>query len=1544
MGGFSLLFSFVLFVQGAGAAYITLGADGAPYDINESIHFNGTIVSDTNNSDINFYVTDSNGNTLAAKTTYLGDRNSNFSIDANFPDAGDYNAFVVDLNHGVSTKMAFGINSFSDINMAFVSHLPPFNKGNSESIIVKFQALTTAGAPVNKVVRVDLVSPSGTILDTNADANANGLDNITFSSANATEGMNFISINSGFRTFPVPVGSFRVFADVLDDQNNPSEFFGRNKTAMVRVKLTNFDGNVPVTATSVSATATSPSGSSSTLTCAASGATNYCPYAIASNASAGSYTVSVTASYAGSSQTATRQFSVKTYSLDVSGEKFSRGFGGGAEKMPSVYPTNNDINLNVYVKNGSTGSFLTGSDLNNAFCSGGTIHYKIKNITVKDFNAVADANTYWLNTTDTNSYCIATLRTPSSSGTYKIVAFADVNGEHIEDGTILLVQNYLIFMNPVNPLTYDPSSPSGSFTFFEGQSVGFRPNYIDLNGTSSPKITSVNGAKLFTSTGTTDINSQMAYWRSDLNIVEIDFNSMTGIQGGFIPLAIIVDVNRDNNTNTDRAVTAFAAFKLSVFTVSVQTVDVNRAAKSSQMGPPAYKPDENVYLKVTATDGAGSAIAGASATVAELQNVDKWTSISSDANVVTDSNGVALLNLGKIGNANGSGGYFGSVRVTKPSGSTDTGEAFFMVKNFDVFGQPVSLTGGPECGFKQAILTDENVTLLLRAFEPGEFMGMGKDVNVFVPRTGAVYANYFGSPTKPQFPPAIVSVNYTISDMNCYAFGGGLPQVQDMNVLVISPASGKWQPGFYDFSINVTGTSGAFNGLSEVGRGFAQVQSFLFTAQQNGGSQFNLPTASPGSFFTVDLNTQGASRVFVKAALVDPEGQQKMEDETGEENDLNISLNSGASITSCASAGANCARFVDLNRDTNSSILDANTVKVWIPSNVKLQNYSLQLTAIDSSRNSSKAEIYMNMSLYNVVIPTLVWNSGILRTIPTRNVTANTAANILGSARSLWVDANNFGNFYDCSNQSCTANPYNGALDANILIDFTNRVIRVDGNGITGSPDLNFLNDANISVGQDFNSKDGNAYRLVDVSQVGTNGGAIKFIRVPDFNTKSSSMNYIDEYPVDRNFTVPILIQNPDGTPAQGAKVLITNMQYFVAGQTFPSMMIAPSCDINTTTPADSNTKLMQCTRNADFNSWAATADANGLALPVLKVHRPGSNMQLEIQIQSRDSNASKQRLQTWQGPSLTMDAYSTSFLETGPIFHVVYQPLTRISGLNGGVANPNDFNYYDFNYQANYNDQNGMGIIRLMGPSSSPAPTKVGRIAADTNGSNSVDGNFSATGRTWFFAPIADGNYYIDDDWDLNTNSSGATYYDTNVMLDVNYLLGAVPVAEREKVPELYHSIGLFGTQNGGFNFSFGESYPSLYLDINGIFSGVDSNILNNDINVYGIYYNPMGPNGSIGYAPSKNLSNMGIKVTVTNLDGTPLTGTASVSNLKITNFNTGASLSASESYSLINGVRIIPLGSPIVLSSGQGLLSYDLNVNGIVSSIFDGGVMIGN
>ncbi|MFA4846179.1 MAG: hypothetical protein WC654_06510, partial [Patescibacteria group bacterium] len=372
------VFFFLLFVNNASAAYITLGADGAPYDVNENIHFVGTIVSDTNVSDVNFYVADSNGNALAFATSYLGNKTSFFTFDTNLGTAGDYNAFAVDLNHSVSAKMTVRINSFSDINMAFVNHLPPFNKGSSENIRVKLQALTVAGAPVAKTVRVDLVSPSGTILDTNADANANGLDVTTFSSANAQEGMNFISINRGFRTFPLPVGSFRVFADVLDDQNNPAEFFGRGKTAMVRVKLTNFDGNVPVTATSVSATTTSPSGSSSTLTCAASGATNYCPYSIASNAPAGSYTVSVTASYAGSSQAATRQFSVKTYGLDVSGEKFSRGFGGGAEKMPSVYPTSNDINLNVYVKNGSTGSFVSGDDLNRSFCYGNKIHYKIK--------------------------------------------------------------------------------------------------------------------------------------------------------------------------------------------------------------------------------------------------------------------------------------------------------------------------------------------------------------------------------------------------------------------------------------------------------------------------------------------------------------------------------------------------------------------------------------------------------------------------------------------------------------------------------------------------------------------------------------------------------------------------------------------------------------------------------------------------------------------------------------------------------------------------------------------------------------------------------------------------------------------------------------------------------------------------------------------------------------------------------------------------------------------------------------------------------------
>ncbi|MFA4907729.1 MAG: hypothetical protein WC602_05655, partial [archaeon] len=304
----------------------------------------------------------------------------------------------------------------------------------------------------------------------------------------------------------------------------------------------------------------------------------------------------------------------------------------------------------------------------------------------------------------------------------------------------------------------------------------------------------------------------------------------------------------------------------------------------------------------------------------------------------------------------------------------------------------------------------------------------------------------------------------------------------------------------------------------------------------------------------------------------------------------------------------------------------------------------------------------------------------------------------------------------------------------------------------------------------------------------------------------------------------------------------------------------------------------------------------------------------------------------------------STSFSETGPIFNITYVPLTRVSNLNGRMGSPADYNYWDFNYQANFNDLNGMGIIRLQQPLGDANVRQVGIMRDDGNGSKSVDGNFLATGRTWFFVPIADGNYYIDDDWDMNITNS--PYKDTNVVAggDGMAAYGTVAIPERGKVPEMKRSIGLFGTQNGGFNFEVAEGYPKLHLDINGIWSGVDSNVLNNDINVYGIYNNVFGPNGTPGYAPSKNLSNMGIKVIVTNLDGTPLTGTASVANLKITNFSTGATLSASGTHSLINGVKVIPLGSPIGLGSGQGLLSYDLNVNNIISSIFDGGVMIGN
>ncbi|MDO8624700.1 MAG: hypothetical protein Q7R47_01350, partial [Candidatus Diapherotrites archaeon] len=525
--------------------------------------------------------------------------------------------------------------------------------------------------------------------------------------------------------------------------------------------------------------------------------------------------------------------------------------------------------------------------------------------------------------------------------------------------------------------------------------------------------------------------------------------------------------------------------------------------------------------------------------------MDTWSEVSASgiASRVTDSNGVAILDVGKLSSLGvGSGGYLADISVETADGNTDSTEMFFNSRRFAAFLQPVDAGSGTQCEFKQGFRKDENATFIIRGFNPAQGFN-GGDINLTVPASGALTVRYFGSPTKPQFPPSVYeNVNYDVNTRYpCRAMGGGQGQPQTQNLTHITMrkfADVNWESGFFEISLLVDANGGNFDGNREIAHGGMQTQSFSFRANPNEVGQFGPPIGKPGGVFDINTVVLGATGdVNITAAILDTQSGGKFEMGSGSTavSDLNIGFWNPGTIGDCNAAS--CPnRKVQKTSDSNSQ--DVNVLAVLIPSNVKLQDYLIQLTATDSAGNSAQAEVYLTMKMFKLV------NFGWFQNLYGQFGVQNTPLAPL--------DWNTTGKTVQGVYQSFGGPGGGGApmLDYNFIVDYTNRRLVPDRNH-----DRNFGFQADLNVGQDLN----NMYRITDISRVGAEEPGIKFIRTSALSTTESTFGYIGTYPADTNFTIPIMIKDVNGSGID-ANVVVTNVSFFNPGSFFSINLSTNSC------------------------------------------------------------------------------------------------------------------------------------------------------------------------------------------------------------------------------------------------------------------------------------------------------------------------------------------------------------------------------------------------
>jgi hypothetical protein len=295
------LFSFFGLVN---AAYVTIGASGAPFDINESITFSGTM--DSNNVDLNVFVKDVNGTIV--DENYLGDQNSSFSIQYSFANAGDYNIFVHDLNNDVNAWMSFNVTQIASvkINWDNLSLKPPFSTSDGGSIVpvtfTLYNATDTAlGSGID--VNVNLYDMTGTLQDTNSGTtNSDGNVQLNFTLPSSAGNYYFL-VNKGIAAFPFPVYSFKMIPSLIDpDTNNLQNSFKPEATAQASVQVTNYAGTQYISDATVTGTLYDSSGNTeSTLSFTGSGGQYTSNFTVPSTQ--GTYYLEISVTYGGVTQT-----------------------------------------------------------------------------------------------------------------------------------------------------------------------------------------------------------------------------------------------------------------------------------------------------------------------------------------------------------------------------------------------------------------------------------------------------------------------------------------------------------------------------------------------------------------------------------------------------------------------------------------------------------------------------------------------------------------------------------------------------------------------------------------------------------------------------------------------------------------------------------------------------------------------------------------------------------------------------------------------------------------------------------------------------------------------------------------------------------------------------------------------------------------------------------------------------------------------------------------------------------------------------------------
>jgi len=1538
----------------AGATYITVQANGAPFTVDESILFNGTM--DNNNVDVNVYVINSAG--TVTDQNYLGDRNGVWSIAYSFGTAGDYNILVSDLNNGVSSSMPFSVSLINSVQINYddTSKKPPFDSSDLPTLLpVTFTAYDAGDLNVgaNQDLNVQILDSGNSVQDSNTgQTNGDGNVQFDFNLAGYSAGDYYFSINEGLAMFSFSIYSFRMYLSLTNpDTNNDQTTFKPGTNAKITVDVMNYAGTSYISGATIDgAIYNSGNVPQSALTFTSSGGSYYAVFA--APATTGEYTIDVNVNYGGSTQSQKISFKVENYAMEVVSSQFEGGGMGEKEMMPSVFPTETTATLELHFSE-INASELADTNLDN-ICNNGSaddhnflLYYK--KMGANDWNAELSESDF--NVEKESTHCSLSFMTPAAAGTYYIMVKAkDLNVLNstldLSDKTMVTIQNYLVFLEPVDPSTCDTtqsdvaSSCGFRFSFTLGQQIGLKPKIIDLtSATSVNQIVSLSGATIFRSGSETALSSPTdVNFRADLNILEVNpSTTVNNLSGGFYVGGFTVDVN-SNGTLAQSGVTAFGFFYLQVLNVTTELVDVNGNSIATH-GPPTYASDQNIYIKVTVKDSDGTtAIRGAVVTPSRLINFRERETIdisSVDANA-TNSSGIAMLTFDYDALGIDSGEFELELDINAGTlGKSDTSMTHFERRNYYLQASPVNKS---DCSSLPMVSGDMNSTFLLEGKDPW-FWSVLNDLNV---RDIKVF--YEGSPTNVLSTPVEKAISsFETGTVTCGS--------DDYNYVDVNH-NGIWDSGFYKFKITVESETKG----TETATGYLMVQPFFIVAIPAVEGDLG-EYAEPGAQW--DFNIMSAVDVNIDANII------SLENWTVFAYDLNMHLKStGEWIAGTGSGNAGN----DIAGQTPPTAYT--TVDVNIPSNLPLamdmemDGYILQIGA-KSATATATLELFVIPQKWQVLIakePQGAWTRG----EPGPYFFGLTSS----GSKVMLADTNVEDNCFDlqAGRGYTDENIHDGGLTYSRVVMVTAGDEDVNGTQtdwnaiILADPDSNQFyvdrdNDCNFNEVPDSTALTVGSYTGVrtnlmyeDWSQGGPDPGwqqnPFNGIAVVTGITKSklwyttaefsggdnSLLNYVSlsnlgverdpfigTYDTNQFFGVPIVVKTLAGVAVSHATVSIQSVMLAEMGGGMPTAL----------------------TRGSDYNTASGTTDGNGLALPLLELDSDGIIM---VGIRVTDGT-STQTVMPWEGAVFQTQSFSVTSSFALEDLNIQFDKNGLALGLdvNSEVIPPACFNPADTNIgvlnEKDFNLWRGGATVNVM-----------------VNFDNDTDENrVGIVDENWYFIPLTgvscpDADFgtgvsrlLIDDDLYIDTDMGDGWREDQNGEFDhkggaaqagastnQSHLdLNEITVANAAGFPVCLYGSGMCSCDGHGCN-------SGAIYDLNTL---ADNNILDGNLLVFNHFDHQDNFFDPTTYGASGAIKQY-IRLSVTDLDNSYVAGEVNVSGSAM-NEQTGQTVISNFSGWVPDGEgKRVELDGNFSPSSTDGsgfMISMDVNYQNSVRPTYD-------